>query len=127
MGSGEIPLASSGFLVPNRSKNLFFPLPQRIEIAKGILNWAGNNARPMAEKCSQGAMATGEMVGQGAKIGGGVMGVGVAGVGLLAVGGTAGIAVVTVGAGIGAAGLAGAWLSNKIGQGMGWGFNMAGM
>jgi hypothetical protein len=48
------------------------------------------------------------------------------GVGLLAVGGPAGIAVATVGAGIGAAGLAGSWISKKIGQGMGWGFNMAG-
>lgn len=95
-------------------------------MAKGILRWVGDNARPISERWQRGARETGETVGLGVKYGSGAFGAGVVGVGLLAVGGPAGLGVATVGAGIGVTGLAGSWISGKVGQGLGWGFNVAG-
>jgi hypothetical protein len=98
----------------------------RLELARDVLQWASVRARPLAVGVADAAKTGGERASRAATVGGLVAGGGLAAIGLAAVGGPLGIGVAVAGGTVGAAGLAGAWVVDKVSKAAATGINIAG-
>eukprot|EP00285_Hemiselmis_virescens_P019976 CAMPEP_0173385838 /NCGR_PEP_ID=MMETSP1356-20130122/8443_1 /TAXON_ID=77927 ORGANISM="Hemiselmis virescens, Strain PCC157" /NCGR_SAMPLE_ID=MMETSP1356 /ASSEMBLY_ACC=CAM_ASM_000847 /LENGTH=87 /DNA_ID=CAMNT_0014341821 /DNA_START=52 /DNA_END=312 /DNA_ORIENTATION=- len=56
---------------------------RRLAAARGVLSWAGGQARPVGDMIEEGSATTGRVVGRGVTASGAVIGAGVAGMGIV--------------------------------------------